>query len=130
MYLDSTKKTEIFTEFGGGAANTGSAESQIALFTYRIKHLTEHMKQALFPKALIDILDQQVQLEQKKARRYEHGVAGIRRIFNCSYPTAHKLMETIIKPAVHRQGRVILTDVDLALKLFQESKSVHSIQDL
>ena len=44
-YLDSTKKTEIFTEFGGGAANTGSAESQIALFTYRIKHLTEHMKQ-------------------------------------------------------------------------------------
>ena len=39
-------------------------------------------------------------------------------------------METIIKPAVHRQGRVILTDVDLALKLFQESKSVHSIQDL
>jgi len=45
MYLDSTKKTEIFTEFGGGATNTGSAESQIALFTYRIKHLTEHMKQ-------------------------------------------------------------------------------------
>ena len=93
-------------------------------------HLTEHMTQALFPKALIDLLDQTVQLEQKKARRYEHGVAGIRRIFNCSYPTAHKLMETIIKPAVHRQGRVILTDVDLALKLFQESKSVHSIQDL
>ena len=44
MYLDSAKKTEIFTEFGGGATNTGSAESQIALFTYRIKHLTEHMK--------------------------------------------------------------------------------------
>lgn len=45
MYLDSAKKTEIFTEFGGGATNTGSAESQIALFTYRIKHLTEHMKE-------------------------------------------------------------------------------------
>ena len=45
MYLDSAKKTEIFAEFGGGATNTGSAESQIALFTYRIKHLTEHMKQ-------------------------------------------------------------------------------------
>ena len=44
MYLDSAKKTEIFTEFGGGATNTGSAESQIALFSYRIKHLTEHMK--------------------------------------------------------------------------------------
>ena len=46
MYLDSAKKTELFTEFGGGATNTGSAESQIALFTYRIKHLTEHMKQS------------------------------------------------------------------------------------
>lgn len=45
MYLDSTKKTEIFTEFGGGATNTGSAESQIALFTYRIKHLTEQTKE-------------------------------------------------------------------------------------
>ena len=44
MYLDSAKKTELFTEFGGGATNTGSADSQIALFTYRIKHLTEHMK--------------------------------------------------------------------------------------
>ena len=45
MYLDSAKKTEIFTEFGGGATNTGSAESQIALFSYRNNHLTEHMKQ-------------------------------------------------------------------------------------
>ena len=45
MYLDSAKKTEIFAEYGGGATNTGSAESQIALFTYRIKHLTEHLKQ-------------------------------------------------------------------------------------
>lgn len=44
MYLDKTKKTEIFTEFGKGNTDTGSAESQIALFTYRIKHLTEHVK--------------------------------------------------------------------------------------
>ena len=28
-----------------GFALTGSAEGQIALFTFRIKHLTEHMKQ-------------------------------------------------------------------------------------
>jgi small subunit ribosomal protein S15 len=45
MYLDSAKKAELFEKFGGGATNTGSAESQIALFTYRIAHLTEHMKQ-------------------------------------------------------------------------------------
>lgn len=45
MYLDQTKKTEIFTQFGNGATDTGSAESQIALFSYRIKHLTEHLKE-------------------------------------------------------------------------------------
>lgn len=44
MYLDSAKKAEIFAQYGKDAKNTGSAESQIALFTFRIKHLTEHMK--------------------------------------------------------------------------------------
>ena len=45
MYLDQAKKKEIFSEYGKSATDTGSAESQIALFTYRIKHLTEHLKQ-------------------------------------------------------------------------------------
>ena len=44
MYLDSAKKVEIFEKYGQGATDTGSAESQIALFTCRITHLTEHMK--------------------------------------------------------------------------------------
>ncbi len=45
MYLDQEKKNEIFTQHGKSTTDTGSAESQIALFTYRIKHLTEHLKQ-------------------------------------------------------------------------------------
>ena len=44
MYLDNEKKVEIFGQYGKGTTDTGSAESQIALFTYRIKHLTEHVK--------------------------------------------------------------------------------------
>ncbi|MCR9172539.1 MAG: 30S ribosomal protein S15 [bacterium] len=44
MYLDAEKKKEIFKKHGGSDANTGSAEGQIALFTYRISHLTEHLK--------------------------------------------------------------------------------------
>jgi len=44
MYLDSTKKEEIFGKYGKSSTDTGSAESQIALFTYRINHLTEHLK--------------------------------------------------------------------------------------
>jgi small subunit ribosomal protein S15 len=44
MYLSTEKKTEIFTKYGKSEHDTGSAEGQIALFTFRIKHLTEHMK--------------------------------------------------------------------------------------
>ena len=44
MYLTAEKKQEIFTKYGKNAQDTGSAEGQIALFTFRIKNLTEHMK--------------------------------------------------------------------------------------
>ena len=45
MYLSKEKKAEIFEKFGQNAQDTGSVESQVALFTYRIAHLTEHLKQ-------------------------------------------------------------------------------------
>jgi small subunit ribosomal protein S15 len=45
MYLTSEKKTELFAQHGKAATDTGSAEGQIALFTFRINHLTEHLKQ-------------------------------------------------------------------------------------
>lgn len=45
MYLDSEKKKEIFAQFGKNEQDTGSAEGQIALFTFRIKHLTEYCKE-------------------------------------------------------------------------------------
>ena len=44
MYLTAEKKQEIFKKYGKSETNTGSAEGQIALFTYRINHLTEHLK--------------------------------------------------------------------------------------
>ena len=44
MYLTKEKKAEIFAKHGEKASNTGSAEGQIALFTYRINHLTGHLK--------------------------------------------------------------------------------------
>jgi len=44
MYLTKEAKEEIFKKHGKDAKNTGSAEGQIALFTHRINHLTEHLK--------------------------------------------------------------------------------------
>ena len=44
MYLAAEKKAEIFKKHGKSEKDTGSSEGQIALFTYRINHLTEHLK--------------------------------------------------------------------------------------
>ena len=44
MYLDKEKKQEIFGQYGKSNTDTGSPEAQIALFSYRINHLTEHLK--------------------------------------------------------------------------------------
>jgi small subunit ribosomal protein S15 len=46
MYLTKEKKQELFETHGKAKQqnDTGSAESQIALFTYRINYLTEHLK--------------------------------------------------------------------------------------
>ena len=44
MYLTTEVKKEIFKKHGTTETNTGSAESQVALFSHRINHLTEHLK--------------------------------------------------------------------------------------
>ena len=44
MHLNNEQKQEIFTQYGKVATNTGSPESQVALFTTRINHLTGHLK--------------------------------------------------------------------------------------
>lgn len=44
MYLTAEKKQEFFEKYGKSNKDTGSSEGQIALFSYRIAHLTEHLK--------------------------------------------------------------------------------------
>ena len=44
MYLSTEKKQDIFKEHGKSEQDTGSPEGQVALFSYRISHLTEHLK--------------------------------------------------------------------------------------
>jgi small subunit ribosomal protein S15 len=44
MYLTSEIKKEIFAKHGKSNTDTGSSEGQIALFSYRINHLTGHLK--------------------------------------------------------------------------------------
>lgn len=91
MHLSAEEKQEIFEKYGQGKNDTGSCESQIALFSIRIKHLTEHLKDnhkdhatARALKALVgqrrSLLDY---LKRKDINRYRELIAkkelGIRR---------------------------------------------------
>ena len=44
MYLTTETKKDIFKKFNGSETNTGTTEGQIALFSHRISHLTNHLK--------------------------------------------------------------------------------------
>jgi len=44
MYITPEIKKELFKKHGKSENDSGSAEGQIALFTFRINHLTEHLK--------------------------------------------------------------------------------------
>ena len=44
MYLTPETKQEFFKKHGKAANDTGSPEGQVALFTFRINHLTGHLK--------------------------------------------------------------------------------------
>ena len=42
--ISKEKKTAIINEYARTAGDTGSPEVQVAILTYRINHLTEHLK--------------------------------------------------------------------------------------
>lgn len=45
MAFTKEQKQTIFTEYGLHEKDTGSSEAQVAMLTYRINHLTEHLKE-------------------------------------------------------------------------------------
>jgi len=44
VYLPQEKKDEIFKKYSGSASNTGETKGQIALFTFRINALSDHLR--------------------------------------------------------------------------------------
>jgi small subunit ribosomal protein S15 len=89
MYLTSEKKAEIFQKHGKTESDTGSPEGQVALFTYRINHLTGHLKKNrkdfATEKALVDLVGKRRRilgyLKKKDIERYRAIIAelGIRK---------------------------------------------------
>lgn len=89
MYLTAEKKEEIFKKHGKSGNDTGSPEGQVALFTYRINHLTEHLKKNRkdfsTEKALVDLVGKRKNilnyLKEKDIERYRAIISelGIRK---------------------------------------------------
>ena len=89
IYLSQEKKDEIFQEYGGDAKNTGSIKGQIALFTYRIKMMSQHLnankKDNACRKALLSLVGKRKRLltylAKKDIQQYRDLIAklGIRK---------------------------------------------------
>ena len=59
----------------------------------------------------------------KPTGRLVYGLAGIEELFHVSHKTAQYYKDHVIQEAVRQNGRKIVTDVDLALKLFNERRA-------
>ena len=82
MYLTPEKKQEFFAKYGKNPQDTGNAEAQIALFSFRIAHLTEHLKSnrkdANTQRSLITLVGKRRRLlDYLKAKTPEHYVTII-----------------------------------------------------
>ncbi len=55
--------------------------------------------------------------------RLVHGLKGICSLFGCSHKTAQFYKDHVIQEAVRQNGRKIVVDADLALKLFNERRA-------
>ncbi len=78
-----------------------------------------------FEKAINSAVEKAMQaskeVERKDLPRYVKGLRGIRDLFGVSHATAQKYKNTWLAPAVTQQGRILLTDTEMALKLFAEN---------
>ena len=82
---------------------------------------------ALTVSQFVELLDKGKSLEALPApqptdytKGVVHGIRGIRQLFGVSHATACRYKSTILKAAIRQNGRVIVTDVAAALKLFDE----------
>ena len=73
-------------------------------------------------KKILSGLNEQTEKKGTSTRkiRYIYGLKGIRDLFKCSHPTAQKYKDTFRKDAILQNGKKIIIDADLAMKLFKD----------
>lgn len=61
------------------------------------------------------------QMQKQELPKYVHGLQGIADLFDVSKVTAQKYKNTWLAGAVKQNGKTLLTDTEMALKLFNEN---------
>lgn len=62
----------------------------------------------------------------RPSRKLVYGLRGVQQLFGCSHKTAQYYKDHVIREAVSQNGRKIVVDADLALKLFNERRDRHA----
>jgi len=62
-------------------------------------------------------------MQEAPKKHMLYGIKGIEDFFGVSHRTAQALKDGILQPAVSQNGRVIVTDAELALELFNQKKA-------
>jgi len=62
----------------------------------------------------------EAQEQPKHEVTYVYGLRGIQHLLGCSHTQAQRYKDGILRPAVMQNGRKIMVDSEMALKLFAE----------
>ncbi len=88
-------------------------------FNYKISDLTV----AEFMEIVRELQSGHTEKDAKPAGRLVYGLRGIQELFRCSHKTAQYYKDHVIQEAVRQNGRKIVVDADLALRLFNDKRS-------
>ena len=82
-----------------------------------------HMMEDFVQRATDGSKDNNAAEATKPTGRLVYGLAGIGELFHVSHKTTQYYKDHVIQEAVRQNGRKIVVDVDLALKLFNERRA-------
>lgn len=87
-------------------------------------NITLSIKASDLDKVIDAAVEKALQASKEVARKdlppFVNGLKGIRELFGVSHVTAQKYKNTWLAPAVTQQGKILLTDTVMALKLFAD----------
>ena len=63
------------------------------------------------------------QPEPPREKRYLYSIKELANFLSVSYKTAWNLKDTVLRPAVYQQGRVIMIDADKVLELMSNGNN-------